>query len=119
MSGRDWMTAAITTATTTALTSLPIMVFSSASWCGKCVLAVGPQRLDLVRGEVQEAALAAVDVCVRVVVGQQRQVGVTVHVEQHRLDQCGPPGQEQVLGIRPAGARPHPDPAAPAPPPPR
>src|ERR1700728_4837780 len=71
MSGRDWMTAAITTATTTALTSLPIMVFSSASRCGMCVSAVGPQRLDLVRGE------------------------------------------EQVLGIRPAGARPHPDPAAP------
>jgi len=64
--GRDWMTAAITTATTTALTSLPIIgVLLCGVRCGMCVLAVGPQRLDLVGGEIQEAALAAVDVCVR------------------------------------------------------
>src|ERR1700729_740525 len=111
MSGRDWTTAASTAATTTALTSLPIMVVLLSRWC-RDGLADCPEGLDFVRGEVQETALDTLDVRVRVVLGQQRQVGVPVHVEQHGLDQRGPAGEEQVLRVRPPGARAHPDPAA-------
>src|ERR1039458_5130646 len=110
MSGRDWMMAASTAATTTALMSLPTMVVLLCEMV-RDVLAGCPHGLDLVGGEVQETALTTVNVRIRVVVGQQRQVGVAVHVEQHRLDQRDPPGQEEVLRVRPAGARAHPDPA--------
>ena len=34
-----------------------------------------------------------------------------MNVVEHGLHQGGVGGQEQVLGVRPAGARPHPDPA--------
>jgi len=54
----------------------------------------------------------AVQIRSRVIDRGDREVQMAVDIEQHGLDHCLSAGQEQVLGVRPPAARPHPDPAA-------
>src|SRR5580693_1380692 len=95
MSGTDCTTTAMTAASAATLISFEII--SSAP---------SPRdRLYLVRREVQEAPVAALQVGGGIIDRRHRQVHQAVHVVQHRLDHCLPPHQEQVLGVRPPGTR--------------
>src|SRR5262249_11876777 len=71
-----------------------------------------PHGLHLVRREVQEPAVAALEVGGRVVLGRDREVNVAVDVVQHGLHERAAAGEEEILGVRPAGTRAHADPAA-------
>lgn len=68
---------------------------------------LGVQRLYLIWGEVQEPAMAALQVRGRVVEWCHRQVHLAVDVVQYGLNDRLSAGQEQILRVGPARAWTH------------
>ncbi|GAB3884161.1 hypothetical protein GCM10027612_17450 [Microbispora bryophytorum subsp. camponoti] len=60
----------------------------------------------LVRREVEEPSLLTLELGAGIVLRGHGQVAHPVHVEEHRLDSGGPPGQEHVVRVRTAVAGP-------------
>src|SRR5215469_18039461 len=113
MSGSDVMIAASTAAIAAALISLITMSPPLGRRRGGLPRRAGPgwagglDRLDLVGGEVEEPAVAPLQLGRWVVFRADRHVHLAVDVVQHGLHRRRAPGQEQVLGVGAPGAGPH------------